>query len=253
MPSGFCCFAHCGSSGLITFVLSSILIFLGASLFSCNVSSEPYLLQVWPKFCLVSNICSCCHYTGALMMPERSAFSFVRKRFLLTSRNFNNCFKSSVGLHSLQDLTGSLISWCSWCIDTDKDAEGLRVLVDLHGGDPENLTAIAEFKEIKERVLEEVQYAFQLLEFVLTVPSVPPVWRGHTLKCGRSTSDGSCLPWVLKHSLNLYVLFRLCCFDWHRSFAEWDQWYTSDSSSCYLSNFHHAVISYYAREYQSFW
>ncbi|KAE9408206.1 general substrate transporter [Gymnopus androsaceus JB14] len=42
-----------------------------------------------------------------------------------------------------------------WCIDTDKDAEGMRILVDLHGGDPEDPTAIAEFKEIKDRVIEE--------------------------------------------------------------------------------------------------
>ncbi|KAJ3829770.1 general substrate transporter [Lentinula raphanica] len=42
-----------------------------------------------------------------------------------------------------------------WCIDTDKDAEGFRILVDLHGGNPDNDTAIAEFKEIKDRVMEE--------------------------------------------------------------------------------------------------
>lgn len=32
----------------------------------------------------------------------------------------------------------------------------MRILVDLHGGDPEDPTAIAEFKEIKDRVIEEV-------------------------------------------------------------------------------------------------
>jgi hypothetical protein len=31
----------------------------------------------------------------------------------------------------------------------------MRILVDLHGGDPENSTAIAEFQEIKDRVMEE--------------------------------------------------------------------------------------------------
>lgn len=37
----------------------------------------------------------------------------------------------------------------------------MRILVDLHGGDPENLTAIAEYTEIKDRVLEEVQFTFR--------------------------------------------------------------------------------------------
>lgn len=32
----------------------------------------------------------------------------------------------------------------------------MRVLADLHGGDPNNATAQAEFKEIKERVEMEV-------------------------------------------------------------------------------------------------
>ncbi|KAJ4486004.1 general substrate transporter [Lentinula aciculospora] len=50
---------------------------------------------------------------------------------------------------------GALVMPERWCIDTDKDAEGFRILVDLHGGDPEDPTAIAEFKEIKDRVMEE--------------------------------------------------------------------------------------------------
>ncbi|EKM61224.1 uncharacterized protein PHACADRAFT_247698 [Phanerochaete carnosa HHB-10118-sp] len=40
-----------------------------------------------------------------------------------------------------------------WLIDHDKDAEGMRVIADLHGGDPEDLVARSEFQEIKERVL----------------------------------------------------------------------------------------------------
>ncbi|KAJ7169771.1 general substrate transporter [Mycena filopes] len=42
-----------------------------------------------------------------------------------------------------------------WLIDTDKDDEGMRVIADLHGGDPGNSVAIAEFEEIKEKVQEE--------------------------------------------------------------------------------------------------
>jgi hypothetical protein len=36
----------------------------------------------------------------------------------------------------------------------------MRVIVDLHGGDPEDLTAKAEFHEIKERVIAEVILSF---------------------------------------------------------------------------------------------
>jgi hypothetical protein len=36
----------------------------------------------------------------------------------------------------------------------------MRVLVDLHGGDPEDLVAKAEFHEIKERVISEVMFSF---------------------------------------------------------------------------------------------
>ncbi|KAJ7133482.1 hypothetical protein C8R44DRAFT_829310 [Mycena epipterygia] len=42
-----------------------------------------------------------------------------------------------------------------WLIDTDKDEEGMRVLVDLHGGDPHDPVAKAEFREIKDKVLME--------------------------------------------------------------------------------------------------
>jgi hypothetical protein len=44
----------------------------------------------------------------------------------------------------------------SWLIDHDKDVEGMQVIADLHGGDPEDLVARAEFQEIKERVLLDV-------------------------------------------------------------------------------------------------
>ena len=34
----------------------------------------------------------------------------------------------------------------------------MRVISDLHGGDPEDLLAKAEFQEIKDRVMFEVRY-----------------------------------------------------------------------------------------------
>ncbi|KAI0660375.1 general substrate transporter [Cubamyces menziesii] len=42
-----------------------------------------------------------------------------------------------------------------WLIDVDRDEEGMRVIADLHGGDPEDLVAKAEFQEIKDRVTYE--------------------------------------------------------------------------------------------------
>ncbi|OBZ78798.1 Sugar transporter STL1 [Grifola frondosa] len=42
-----------------------------------------------------------------------------------------------------------------WLIDTDKDVEGMRVIADLHGGDPDDVVAKAEFLEIKDRVIVE--------------------------------------------------------------------------------------------------
>ncbi|KAF8996490.1 hypothetical protein BDQ17DRAFT_1364264 [Cyathus striatus] len=42
-----------------------------------------------------------------------------------------------------------------WLIDTGKDEEGMSVLTDLHGGDPENEEAVKEFTEIKDRVMDE--------------------------------------------------------------------------------------------------
>lgn len=42
-----------------------------------------------------------------------------------------------------------------WLIDTDKDDEGLQVIVDLHGGDPNDEAANDEFREIKDRVIFE--------------------------------------------------------------------------------------------------
>lgn len=43
-----------------------------------------------------------------------------------------------------------------WLIDTGKDTAGMQVIADLHGGDPTNEIALAEFQEIKDKVQEEV-------------------------------------------------------------------------------------------------
>jgi len=41
-----------------------------------------------------------------------------------------------------------------WLLDTDQDAFGLRVIADLHGGDPHEKKAIEEYKSIKENVYQ---------------------------------------------------------------------------------------------------
>ena len=52
---------------------------------------------------------------------------------------------------------GSLMPY-SWLIDVDRDDEGMQVIADLHGGDPEDLAAKTEFREIKEQVISEVMF-----------------------------------------------------------------------------------------------
>ncbi|KAG5653594.1 hypothetical protein H0H81_012101 [Sphagnurus paluster] len=47
-----------------------------------------------------------------------------------------------------------------WLIDTGKDADGMKALADLHGGDLNHPIAIAEFKEIKDKVYEEVNVTY---------------------------------------------------------------------------------------------
>lgn len=45
-----------------------------------------------------------------------------------------------------------------WLLDTDQDAEGMKVIADLYGGgDPNNKHARREFREIKEAVLIDVR------------------------------------------------------------------------------------------------
>jgi hypothetical protein len=45
----------------------------------------------------------------------------------------------------------------SWLIDTGDEIAGMHVIADLHGGDPTDPVAVAEFDEIKEKVMEEVR------------------------------------------------------------------------------------------------
>ncbi len=79
-----------------------------------------------------------------------------------------------------------------WLLDTDQDDEGMRVIADLHGGDPEDPKAVAEFREIKDKVLEDVccHSFFKMNVASLTrFDSVLRVKEGLILPCGVSISD----------------------------------------------------------------
>lgn len=52
--------------------------------------------------------------------------------------------------------TRSHLAYSSWLIDNDRDADGMQVIADLHGGDLEDVSAKAEFQEIRNRVISDV-------------------------------------------------------------------------------------------------
>lgn len=56
-------------------------------------------------------------------------------------------------LHSLRCLFEFI---ARWLIDSGHNAYGMRVIADLHGGDPDNPSAVSEYEEIKDKVREEV-------------------------------------------------------------------------------------------------
>lgn len=62
-------------------------------------------------------------------------------------------------LSQFDSLRGSyfICTRTRWLIDVGKDSEGMRVIADLHGGDPEDREAKAEFQEIKDKVMADVR------------------------------------------------------------------------------------------------
>lgn len=64
--------------------------------------------------------------------------------------------KSSVNLKHFSSSNTDSYELLRWLIDTGKDTAGMQVIADLHGGDPTNEIALAEFQEIKDKVQEEV-------------------------------------------------------------------------------------------------
>ena len=71
-----------------------------------------------------------------------------------------NARKSTVGSCIMFDRF-FVLNFFSWLVDVSKDAEGLRIIVDLHGGDEANEQAQAEYQEIKDRVMFEVTMFFR--------------------------------------------------------------------------------------------
>lgn len=80
-----------------------------------------------------------------------------------------------------------------WLIDTDQDDAGMRVIVDLHGGDPEDLQAKAEFQEIKDRVIFEVgPIPEAAILTILSCPSVNLGMAARTRLCGGGINGVFC-------------------------------------------------------------
>lgn len=104
-------------SGPITFALSLIRICHGVSLSSFNASSVLY-------------------------SPE-DLFSFLKAH-------------GTYRIHFGRSVPKHLTLVISWLIDNNKDQEGLQVLADLHGGDLNNSIAQSEYKEIRAKVILEV-------------------------------------------------------------------------------------------------
>jgi hypothetical protein len=71
-----------------------------------------------------------------------------RRGFLAHARESKACASLSYVICVIKSVR--------WLIDVGRDAEGLRVLADLHGGDPEHPDAVAEFEEIQNTIAEFV-------------------------------------------------------------------------------------------------
>ncbi len=88
----------------------------------------------------------------------------------------------------------------------DRDEEGMRVISDLHGGDPEDLLAKAEFQEIKDRVIFEVRHGSdRSLRKHLRTDSVRVERAERMPSCGNVTSVVYFLLCPRKLSLSWYV------------------------------------------------
>ncbi|KAF8349784.1 general substrate transporter [Amanita rubescens] len=99
---------------------------------------------------------ACIEFTGNIIGYSSSVWtgyfcSFMESDYSWRVPLFIQCIIGSIL------AAGSLLMPESprWLIDTDRNIEGMQVIADLHGGNPDDPTAVAEYQEIKDKVLEE--------------------------------------------------------------------------------------------------
>lgn len=92
-----------------------------------------------------------------------------------------------------------------WLLDTDQDVAGMRVIVDLNGGDPDSQRARQEYIEIKEAVLDD------RLSPDRSYTAMWTRYRGRVLLAMSSQAFAQlvCLFYRLPSSLNMFFLFPL--------------------------------------------
>ena len=117
-----------------------------------------------------------------------------------------SCLRAHGRPTSIRTLpTRSNSSGSRWLLDHDRDADGMQVIADLHGGDPENASAKAEFQEIKDRVTFDVSTRGTCGQCGTLIPSPRS---GHLARhaltglCGRGINAEFCWQCPPRHSLN---------------------------------------------------
>lgn len=69
----------------------------------------------------------------------------------------------------------------------------MRVIADLHGGDPEDIVARAEFQEIKERVLFEVSASVRIVYRLVSLLQLEGEWRRENVCRDVETIQAPCI------------------------------------------------------------
>ena len=92
--------------------------------------------------------------------------------------------------------------------------DGLQVIADLHGGDPDDPTAMAVYQEIQDKVREDVCMSHLLTSFNNYLLSENLGKEDHIDKCGTSTNDVFFLRCHHKLSLSWLVTFSFSDFSW---------------------------------------
>ena len=93
---------------------------------------------------------------------------------------------------------------CRWLIDNDKEMEGLQVIADLHGGDPDDPIAMAVYQEIKDKVREVVciSHVSKKYDFFKYFISSARIWRRKIISTNVEEVQTTC------SSCNVVTSFR---------------------------------------------